>query len=285
VSQKNCEGKRTARERVQEQQEQERRRERRNRTLIAAGVVVAVLGIAAGIAVLVANNDKGGGATVAAPAGAIGENRLVIPTGAIDAPSTLTVYEDFRCPACGYFEKTFRGTVHGLEDSGQLKVDYHLVRIIDGNLGGTGSLNAANAAACAQDQGRFRPYHDVLYQNQPDESNDRFANKAYLLQLADKVQGLRTPAFTACVNDGKYDAWVNKSNAAFGSSGYNSTPTVLLNGTNVYTNPKDPLTPEKLKKKVAEANKGKKPGTVTPGVTPSGSASASVSASGSASAS
>ena len=43
---------------------------------------------------------------MAAPSGATGKDNLVIPVGAADAPSTLTIYEDFRCPACDAFEKT-----------------------------------------------------------------------------------------------------------------------------------------------------------------------------------
>jgi protein-disulfide isomerase len=275
VSQRNRDGKRTARERLREQREIDKAREKRKRTLIAVGAVVAVLAIAAGVGLLVAGRNNGGGVAVAAPAGAAGKDKLVIPVGASDAPSTLTVYEDFRCPACGQFEKTFTDTIHQLEDSGQIKVDYHLVRIIDGNAGGTGSLNAANAAACAQDQNKFRAYHDVLYANQPVETDDKFAQKTYLLQLADKVGGLKTPTFTTCVNNGTYDAWVKKSNSAFGQSGFNSTPTVLLNNTNIYADTQNPLTPAKLKQLVADANKGKKPGTATPSVTPSQSPSQS----------
>ena len=274
---KNYEGKRTARERLQEQRENDKAREKRKRTLIAVGAVVAVLAIAGGVAAIVAGHNSGGsgGAAVATPAGATGSGKLAILSGAADAPSTLTVYEDFRCPACDAFENGYRSTVHGLEDSGQVKVEYHLVRLIDGNLGGTGSLNAANAAACAQDQGKFRPFHDVLYENQPEESADKFADKAYLLRLAAKVPGLTTPAFTACVNSGTYDAWVKKSAAAFNTSGFNSTPTILLNGTNIYADQNNPLTPAKLKAKVAAANRGKKPGTVTATATPSRSAAAS----------
>jgi protein-disulfide isomerase len=267
VNHRNREGKRTARERLREEREREARREKRKRAVIGGGIVVGVLAIAGGVGALVAStggDDGGDGRPSAAPAGATGDNKLVIPSGASDAPSTLAVYEDFRCPACGYFEKTFRGTVHGLENSGLLKADYHLVRIIDGNLGGTGSLNAANAAACAQDEGRFRAYHDVLYANQPQESQDRFASKRYLIQLAGQVNGLKTAAFTSCVNSGKYDDWVAKSNAAFGGSGFSSTPTILLNGTDIYGDTKNPLTPEKLKQQVTEAGKGKKRGTVTP---------------------
>jgi protein-disulfide isomerase len=280
VSEKNREGKRTARERLQEQREKDKARERRKRALIVGGSIVAVLAIAAVIGVVVANNTGGGssGTPAAAPAGATGTDRLVIPSGATDAPSTLTIYEDFRCPACGQFEKTYRDTIHGLQDSGQIKIDYHIVRIIDGNLGGTGSLNAGNAAACAQDQNTFRAYHDVLYENQPEETNDAFAKKAYLLQLAGKVPGLTTPAFTTCVNNGTYDDWVKASNSAFGTSGFSSTPTVLLNGKNIYADTSNPLTPDKLKQMVAAANKGKKPGTATPSVSPSAASSGTPSA-------
>jgi protein-disulfide isomerase len=252
------ERKRTARERLREQRDQEMQLEKRKRALIAGGVVVVVLAVAAGVAVLAAGKKGGDVTPVTAPVGATGTDKLVISSGAGDPPSTLTVYEDFRCPACGAFEKTFRDVTHSLQNSGQVKVDYHLVTIIDGNLGGAGSLNAANAAACAQDQNKFRAYHDVLYANQPNESDDKFQSKAYLLQLAGKVPGLATTAFTTCVNNGTHDAWVKKSNAAFGSSGFNSTPTVLLNGRNIYTGT-TPLTPAGLKQMVAQAAKGKKP--------------------------
>ncbi|HEY3482170.1 MAG TPA: thioredoxin domain-containing protein [Streptomyces sp.] len=266
MSQKNRDGKRSAREALHEQREKEKARARRKRTLVVASGVVAVLAIAAVIGVVVANNNSSSSASgtpAAAPSGATGKDNLVIPVGATDAPSTLTVYEDFRCPACDAFEKTFTPTIHSLEDSGQIRTEYHLVTLIDGNRGGSGSLNAANAAACAQDAGKFRAYHDVLYTNQPDETTDKFADKNYLLQLADKVPGLRTPAFTACVNGGTHDNWVKKSNDAFGASGFNSTPTILLNGKNIYGAQAPALTPDSLKALVAEANKGKKPGTET----------------------
>lgn len=233
---------------------------------MVGSAVIVVLAVAAGIGVAIAEHNSGSGTVagpVTAPKGATGTDSLVIPVGAGDAPSTLSIYEDFRCPACDAFEKSFTPTVHSLEDSGQMRTEYHLVTLIDGNLGGSGSLNAANAAACAQDAGRFRAYHDVLYTNQPDEQDDKFADKANLLTLADKVSGLRTPTFTACVNDGTHNSWVRKSNAAFNKAGFGGTPTVLLNGKNIYGSQSTPLTPDSLKKMVADANKGKKAGTVT----------------------
>lgn len=237
--------------------------------MIVASAVVGVLAVGAVIGVVVSDQGGSGGGTdaagaVSAPKGAVGKDKLVIPVGAANAPSTLTIYEDFRCPACDSFEKSFTPTVHGLEDSGQMRTEYHLVTLIDGNLGGSGSLTAANAAACAQDQGKFRPYHDVLYSNQPEEQKDTFADKKTLLRLADQVKGLRTPAFDACVNNGTHDSWVKRSNDAFNTSGFDATPTILLNGKNVFSSKSAVLTPDSLKKMVQSANKGKQPGKVTP---------------------
>jgi protein-disulfide isomerase len=210
------------------------------------------------IGVLAANSGKDSGSTkagpVVAPSGATGKDSLAIQVGKDSAKPTLTVWEDFRCPACQSFETTYRSTIHELTDSGQLKVQYHLVMLIDGNLGGSGSKRAANAAACAQDAGKFRDYHDVLYENQPKEANDAYASNAKLIELAGKVSGLDTPAFQKCVNNGTHDSWVVKSAAAFQAGGFNSTPTVLFDGKNIYAD--QTMTPAKLKQLVQAANKG-----------------------------
>jgi protein-disulfide isomerase len=255
VSEKNREGKRTARERLAVEREKQKAADKRRRVLIVGASVVCVLGLAAVIGVVAANagKDKGSKSSgpVAAPSGAQGKDSLAIPVGKDGARSTLTVWEDFRCPACQAFEMTYRPTIHELTDAGQLRVEYHLVRLIDGNLGGTGSLRAANAAACAQDAGKFRDYHDVLYQNQPKETDDAFADNSKLIALAGKVHGLDTPAFRTCVNDGTHDSWVDKSAAAFRSGDFSGTPTVILNGKNIYQD--QTMTPAKLKQLVQEA--------------------------------
>ncbi|MGW7403681.1 DsbA family protein [Streptomyces sp. NPDC054833] len=258
MSEKNRDGKRTARERIAVEREKQKAAEKRRRALIVGASVVCVLGLAAVIGVIAANAGKNKGSKssgpVVAPSGAQGKDSLAIPVGKDGAKSTLTVWEDFRCPACQAFEAAYRPTLHELTDAGRLRVEYHLVRLIDGNLGGTGSLRAANAAACAQDAGKFRDYHDVLYANQPKETDDALADNAKLIELAGKVQGLDTPAFRACVNDGKHDSWVDKSQAAFKAGNFSGTPTVLLDGKNIYED--RTMTPQKLKQMVEAANQG-----------------------------
>ncbi|MFC4497422.1 DsbA family protein [Streptomyces ovatisporus] len=245
MSQKNPSGheeKRTATKRLREQRERERAAEKRGRNLKVAGIVVALLAVAGGVGAMVAQQSGGDGGTDAKP----------IAVGKPDAPAKLTVYEDFRCPACGQFEKQFRRTIHGLEKQGKLRAEYHLVTIIDDNMGGTGSSTAANAAVCAKDEGRFRQYHDVLFKYQPEEQDDAFADEKTLVKLAGKVDGLDTPRFRDCVTDRAHDGWVKKTSAAFKKSGYQATPTVLLDGENVYGDQSEPLTPQSLERKVEE---------------------------------
>ncbi|MFJ3901956.1 thioredoxin domain-containing protein [Streptomyces sp. NPDC090025] len=268
MSEKNQDG-RSARERLQQQRERDKAREKQRRVLIVSAAVVGVLGLAAVVGVIAANaggkdsSDKAG--PVVDPTGAITGDKPAIPQGRPDAPSTLAVWEDFRCPACAQFEGAFRTTIHELEAAGAVKAEYHLATLIDGNLGGSGSLRAANAAACAQDAGKFTAYHDVLYTNQPPETDDAYGKNDKLLELAAKVPGLDTPAFRACVEDGTHDGWVKKSNDAFRKSDFNGTPSVLLNGESIFPQKgSEQISPDNLKKWVAEANKGKKAGTASP---------------------
>jgi protein-disulfide isomerase len=270
VSEKNRDGSnKSARERLQQQREREKAREKQRRVLIVTAGVVGVLGLAAVVGVIAASGDKDTGSDkagpVVAPAGSIEGDKPAIPTGKADAPSTLQVWEDFRCPACAQFENVMRDSIHELEAAGALKAEYHLATLIDGNMGGSGSLRAANAAACAQDAGKFTAYHDTLYTNQPQETDDAFGNNAKLIELAAKVPGLDTPSFRSCVEDGTHDSWVEKSNEAFQAGGFRGTPSVLLNGESIFpTKGGEQISPENLKKWVAEANKGKKPGTASP---------------------
>ncbi|MEU6774365.1 thioredoxin domain-containing protein [Streptomyces sp. NPDC046759] len=257
MSEKNHDGKRTARERLAVEREKQKAADKRRRTLIVGASIVCVLGLAAVIGVIAANAGKKGGekaGPVVAPSGAQGKDSLAVPVGKDNARSTLTIWEDVRCPACQAFEVAYRPTLHQLADSGKLRIQYHLVRLIDGNLHGTGSLRGANAAACAQDAGKFREYHDVLYANQPKETDDAFADNAKLIELAGKVPGLDTPAFQKCVKDGTHDSWVDKSHKAFQRGGFTGTPTVLLNGKNIYED--QTMTPAKLKQMVEAADRG-----------------------------
>lgn len=263
------------------ERERQKTRDKRRRTLVVAAAVVGVLGLATVVGVIAANTGKGDKSAkagpVVAPSGATGKDALAIQTGKPEAKHTLVVWEDFRCPACKSFEDNYRDTIHELEAKGLLKTEYHLVTLIDGNMGGSGSLKSANAAACAQDAGKFTAYHDVLFQNQPQEVDDAYGKEARLLELAGKVEGLDTPAFRSCVADGTHNSWVGKSQEAFRAGNFRGTPSVLLDGKDIFSDQKNPLTPQKLKEQVEGTAKGSGAGAAK--TSPSASASPSASSS------
>lgn len=224
---------------MQDQRTQDKASAKRLRRLQIGGVLIFLAGVGAlvGVNMGVGKNP--------------GKTAQPVTTGAGDAPVTMTVWEDFRCPACDQFENTFRDTVNSLRNQGKLKVDYRLVTLIDGNRGGDGSKEAANAALCAEKENHFVGYHDVLYENQPPEDQDTFADQGHLIKLAGKVPALSSVDFEKCVRSNEEVGRVHTMEKAFENSGYDSTPTVLLDGKKIYpTQSGKPLTPARLKKMV-----------------------------------
>jgi protein-disulfide isomerase len=228
----------SARQKVEAARQAQAAAQHRRRRFVVGGVVLAVVAVAVVVGVLVQQNRAGdnaafGSGPFVAPSGAVGEGKLAIPFGASqDAKVNLTIFEDFRCPYCKLAESMFESTYKPYAQAGKIAVQYHLVDLIDRNLGGTGSIRSGNAGACAQSAGKFEAYHDVLYANQPDENDDAFASNTTLFSLADKVPGLNTAAFQACVNDGTHGSWVRRNYDALSTllNGSVATPYYAING-------------------------------------------------------
>lgn len=175
--------------------------------------------------------EETSGAGPTTPAHVSGENGTVIVYGDSSVTDTVKVYEEPRCPYCGKFETTDGKTLEKLADDGKIKIEYHLATFLDNNLPVTGSKNAVNALGAALNEGvdKFMAYHEVLYANQPSETQNTFADNNELLKLADEVDGLKTAAFTKAVTAGTYNLWADAVNEAFSGSGVQGTPTVYLN--------------------------------------------------------
>ncbi|MER7771432.1 thioredoxin domain-containing protein [Kitasatospora sp. NPDC096140] len=230
----------SVRERIQEAQRREQQAAKRRQRIVVTVSAVAVLALAGGAAVAIGSaskkDDKAAAAATAAPlvvpANAGGPDGTVITYGKADAPHTMEVYEDFRCPVCKHFEAANGETVKKLTEDGQIKVEFHLAAFLDKNLGGKGSRTALAAAGAALNEGvdKFKQFHDVLYANQPDERQDGFGDVNHLLDLAGQVPGLKTDAFVKAVTDRTYAPWAAKVADAFNDSGVTGTPTVKVDG-------------------------------------------------------
>jgi protein-disulfide isomerase len=161
-----------------------------------------------------------------------------ITVGDPDAPMTVRLYEDPRCPVCEEFELTGGGpALRTLTEQREVKTEYTLASFLDDKMGGSGSKKAVNALRAALEAGKFAEYHSVLFENQPEEVIDGYTD-AFLLELAGKVKGLRGPAFDSAVKTMKYRSFVTTSEVAYEKAGGKDprgpgTPTAVINGTQV----------------------------------------------------
>ncbi|GAA1500563.1 thioredoxin domain-containing protein [Kitasatospora kazusensis] len=244
----------SARERMAEAQRREARTRVVRRRVVVGVSIAGVLALAGATAVAISTAKTTDGPAVSAsapvvtPANAGGKDGTVIVYGRADALHTLQVYEDFRCPICRKLEESTGKTVQQLADNGTYKIEYHLAAFLDDGLGGKGSATALAVAGAALNEGvdKFKQFHDVLFANQPDEKVDGFGDVNHLLDLAGKVPGLKTDAFTKAVTEGTYKPWAAKVAATFADSGVQGTPTLILDGKqlNVFDKQNAPITPE-----------------------------------------
>ncbi|MFD7830052.1 DsbA family protein [Kitasatospora sp. NPDC059803] len=156
------------------------------------------------------------------PSGSSGDS---IPVGYQQAPATLVVYEDYDCAACRKFAERFDPTLRQLVAENRLVIQYHPVTT-DGR---KTSAQAANAAACAQDAGKFTAFREVLVaagKQDPDAKQD-------LRSLADRVSELRSAAFDRCVDDGTHAGWVSRESGTFAKQFHTDAPVAVLNGDRV----------------------------------------------------
>lgn len=245
-----------------------------SKTRLIAGVLVAVLAVAA-IAGAIWMGVRGSGDSAGTtPAGATGEaGGIIINADKTKAnAATLDIYEDFQCPYCAQMHALYGPTVTKLANAGTLKVAYHMKNFLEKNMRGQGSTSStrpANAAACAADAGKFSAYHDLVLKNQPETEGVGYADEL-LLQLGEKagISGGALGTWTQCVKDGRYKGYVQRVDEASAKNGINSTPTYQVNGQTLEL--KQDTTPAQFEAMVLEAAKTPATGTPAPGAsTPS----------------
>lgn len=193
---------------------------------------------------IVTSHHKKDAATGAGDTVRVTSGKLVTQPGTSNPKAVVSFYEDFLCPACGNFERTFGPTVSKLIDSGAIAADYSMVSILDSPKNQNYSSRAGAAALCVADESTdaFRRFHTALFSTniQPDERGTSFPDNARLIELAREAGVVgKVPD---CVNSGKYLARVSGEAAA---AHINATPTIKINGDEY-----QPSTPDALVSKI-----------------------------------
>lgn len=138
---------------------------------------------------------------------------VAISTGSSRAPVTVTLYEDYGCPACRRFEQAQGGTLARMVADGAVRLRRVIGSSPDARPSGDGSRRAANAARAAVQAGRFPLFNALLDQEQPSPRRGGFTT-ARLLAIASRVPGLRGRAFDSAVRSQRYASWVEASQRA-----------------------------------------------------------------------
>ncbi len=138
--------------------------------------------------------------------------------GGAQAAVTIVEFSDFHCPFC----RRVISTLTQLESRYGAKIklvfrDFPIESLHPG------STKAHEAARCANEQGKFWPYHDKLFASPPNSSPELFKGIA-------KEVGLNAAAFETCLGSGKYMAAIKKDIAEGQRVGVNGTPAFFING-------------------------------------------------------
>jgi protein-disulfide isomerase len=173
--------------------------------LIISGAII-VLG---GISILLLPDKKGMYVQVDAPRPFQGSSTAQV---------VIEEFSDFQCPACKSAENTAQLVVSKYVD--QVKFIYRHFPLTQIH---PFAFRAALAVECANDQGKFWEFYDLLFLNQPKFS------RVELLSYAEGL-GINMESFNTCLDERAKEQVVKADMDEAISRNINATPTFFVNG-------------------------------------------------------
>lgn len=150
-----------------------------------------------------------------------------------NAPVKLVEFADFQCPGCGSYWSEIEPTViQSYVETGKIFYTFSPFSFVGSFVKDNPydeSIKSAEAAYCANDQGKFWEYRDYLFANQIGENQGAFSEKR-LLAFA-KNLSLDMDKFTTCLQSGEHNQQVLDANDFAINSGINQTPSFVIDGT------------------------------------------------------
>lgn len=142
--------------------------------------------------------------------------------GPADAPVVIVEFSDFLCSFCGrHFAQTLQPILQNYD--GYVRYVY---RDYPG-VGGQYAVISALGAQCANDQGRFWDFHNILFNNQQALATDNLEN--VLIGYARDLS-LDVGVFTACLQTQQHLSDIILDRSDGDAIGMRGTPGFLING-------------------------------------------------------
>ncbi len=197
--------------------------------LVTAAAVIATL-----ILIYTLNNKPNPSLTaLVAPANPVPASiaRTGTTLGTSGAPVKMDTWEDYQCPYCGVWTRQWEpNLIRDFVAPGTMTYTFNNFAFLGDGHNPNESLDAAVAASCAEDQGKFWEYHDWLYANQnPNGENRGWFTRSTLDAIAVKV-GLDQAMFDTCLADPAKATAVQAERTAGEALGVGGTPTIFVNG-------------------------------------------------------
>jgi protein-disulfide isomerase len=137
--------------------------------------------------------------------------------GGANAQVEVIEFADFQCPYCLAAAPTVKKVMETYGD--RIRLVYRNYPLPNHPL----ARPAAEAAQCANEQGKFWPYHDRLF-GEAGKLTDADLKKA----AADL--GMDATRFNTCVDEHRYKAVIDEDQQAGNAAGVNGTPAFFVNG-------------------------------------------------------
>jgi len=190
----------------------------RNYYLLA---IPAIIGIFVGAYLGIAENDKVENNETLLTAQKLVRNGSPI-VGNPNAPITILEWGDFQCTFCYRFHESSWGIIQ------REYIETGIANLVfkDFPLNGPDSVLAAEAAYCAEDQGKYWSYHDELYANWAGERTGWITDDS-LNQFAITAD-LDIEKFNSCLDDHKYRQRVLELEQFGREIGIDATPSFLI---------------------------------------------------------
>lgn len=134
------------------------------------------------------------------------------------APVIIVEFSDFQCPYCRSVAPTLKALL--ARYAGRVSLAYRDFPLREIH---PQAQQAAEAARCAGEQGKFWEYHDLLY------ANEAKLDAGSLVGYARSL-GLDGQRFASCLASGKFKQAVEEDLQAGSKAGVNGTPAFFING-------------------------------------------------------
>ncbi len=165
------------------------------------------------------------------PAAGAGLAAAGVVVGSPDALVEVVEFGDFECPGCGYFATVEEPDIMArLVATGEIRfrfMDYPLVEIH------ANAVAAHNAAACANEQGKFWEMHDGIYRNQDRWNGQATREPKRALQQIARDAGVDVGKWEECYDSGRLLAQVSANRREGERLRVRSTPSFKI-GDNIY---------------------------------------------------